>query len=269
MKSLNITSISNPAVKAAVKLKGKPSRDGSFLIEGPHLLQSALSSRSKIKEIFFTSSFSLKSEGGRILKKAESAHVRLIEVDEAVMSKISDAVTSQGVAAVVTLQRVDLDDLTLSSVPLIAVCDGVQDPGNIGTIIRTADAAGADAVVLLGGCCNPYNPKSVRSTAGSIFNIQVVTASSNAFISYAAAKGISICCSSAKGSTSIFEVDLSKPLAIVFGSEAHGINDSIVSVADFSVAIPIQGRAESLNVASSSAICLYEALRQRIYMLEK
>ncbi|MDX9714635.1 MAG: RNA methyltransferase [Dissulfurispiraceae bacterium] len=269
MKTLKITSISNPIIKAVVKLRERPSREGGFLIEGPHLLQSALLSDQRIHNIFFTSAFSKKSEGRRLLKKAEADNVRLIEVDEALISKISDAVTSQGVAAVVDMPAISLAGITLSALPLIVVCDGLQDPGNLGTIIRTADAAGADAVVLLSGCCNPYNPKSVRSTAGSIFNIQVVSSSVSEFIDYALSGGISICCSSARGSMSVFEADLLKPLAMVFGSEAHGIDESIVSAAGFSVAIPMQGGTESLNVASSAAVCLYEAVRQRLYMLEK
>jgi len=180
-----------------------------------------------------------------------------------VISKLSDALTSQGIAAVVSMQPSVIDEIKLSNQPLIVVCDGIQDPGNIGTIIRTADAVSADAVVLLEGCCNPFNPKAVRSTAGSIFNIPVVLTTSGRLLQYLKSKNISLYASAAAGSMLLFDADLRRAAALAFGSEAHGLSPEITASAKHSIAIPITGRAESLNVASAAAVCLYEALRQR------
>ncbi|MCE5312235.1 MAG: RNA methyltransferase [Nitrospiraceae bacterium] len=263
MKILKITSLSNPAVKDAMRLAEKPSKDGSFIIEGPHLLEAALSSGCAVKEIFFTEAFGSKNEGRRLIRLAQEKNIRLIETDDAVIAKISDAVTSQGTAAVVTLKPAGLQDINLSGNPLVAVCEGVQDPGNTGTIIRTADAVAADAVVLLEGCCNPFNPKSVRSTAGSIFNIPVVMTTTSALLDYLKEHKIPLYASSVAKGIEIFEADLREPVAIAFGSEAHGLGSEITAGAAAALTIPIKGRAESLNVASAAAVCLYEALRQR------
>lgn len=263
MKILKITSASNPAVKEAMRLRERQSKDGAFLIEGPHLLQMALSSRCDVREIFFTESFGTKKEGRRLIRDAQAKGIRLLETDESVISKLSDAVTSQGVAAVVSMQPYVIDEIKLSNLPLIVVCDAIQDPGNIGTIIRTADAVSADAVVLLEGCCNPFNPKAVRSTAGSIFNIPVAITSCERLLQYLKSKNISLYASASEGSKLLFDADLNCASALAFGSEAHGLRPEIMASAKHSISIPIIGRAESLNVASAAAVCLYEAFRQR------
>lgn len=263
MKIKHITSTSNPVAKEALRLKERQSKDGAFIIEGPHLLQMALSSKCTIKEVFFTAAFGSKTEGGRMIRDAQSKNIKLYEADDALLSKISDAVTSQGVAAVVSMELSGLDEINLSESPLVVICDAIQDPGNTGTIIRTADALSADAVVLLDGCCSPFNLKTVRSTAGSIFNIPVAVTTCKELLEYLKSKNIALYASAASGSIPIFDADLRSASALAFGSEARGLRPEIMAAAKCSIAIPITGRAESLNVASAAAVCLYEALRQR------
>ncbi|MDO9288788.1 MAG: RNA methyltransferase, partial [Thermodesulfovibrionales bacterium] len=149
------------------------------------------------------------------------------------------------------------------SIPLIVIVEGVQEPGNLGTIIRTADAAGADAVIILEGTCDAFSQKTIRATAGSIFNIPIVYAETDKLLEWLKAKKISLAATSLDAKKSIFNTDLKKPLAFVFGNEAHGVSAEIKKNADVILKIPIFGKAESLNVSASAAICLYEAVRQR------
>ena len=147
--------------------------------------------------------------------------------------------------------------------PLLVVSDGIQDPGNLGTIIRTADAAGADGVVILPGTCDVYMQKTIRATAGSLFNIPVTHAAVDELLDWLRAHKINLAVTASGAEKSFFEADLNKPVAFVFGNEAQGVQEDLKRAADMVLSVPIYGKAESLNVAASAAVCLYEAVRQR------
>lgn len=265
MEHMRITSPSNPRIRELIHLRNKPEKGQHvlFLIEGIHLLEAALSAGSAIREVYFTADFSLKKAEHKILRILSKKGAAMYEVSESVLRKLADTETPQGVVSLVAHTPLMLNDLRLKKDPLLAVIDGIQDPGNLGTIIRTSDAAGADAVVLLPGTCNAFMPKVIRSTAGSIFHIPVLHTDAPGLKKWLRKKGIRLAATSAGTGESVFDAELSGPIALLFGNEARGVGEDMRKSADILVRIPVYGRAESLNVAAAAAICLYEAVRQR------
>lgn len=145
---------------------------------------------------------------------------------------------------------------------LLAICADVRDPGNAGTVIRTADAAGADAVVLAGQSVDPYNPKTVRATVGSLFHLPfAIEPDPAAAVRAAQTRGLTVLAADGGGEVDLFDADLSGPTAWLFGNEAWGLPEELASLADHRVAIPIHGRAESLNLSTAAAVCLYASAR--------
>jgi TrmH family RNA methyltransferase len=257
-----ITSLSNPHIKEALKIsERKMGRRHDVLIEGPHLIEMALASHADIRKVFFTNRSQAKSAG--LFTQLSRTAAELIETTEHVLAHLSDTETPQGIAAIASFKSRELRELSLSPNPLVVICDGIQDPGNLGTVIRTADAAGVDAIILLPGTCDPLLPKVVRATAGSFFTIPLVFAESGVLIQWLKEKAITLYVTDVNASRSVYEADLRKPLAFALGNEAKGVNDPLRKEGELFVKIPILGRAESLNVATSAAICLYEAVRQR------
>lgn len=263
MKTLKVTSPSNPKIREAGSLRSRTDpNDPRFLIEGPHLVGQALGSHGVLfSSVFFTASFLARDDGRQLLGRLGS-HACL-EVTDALMRKIAGTETPQGIAAIVSLPATTLDTLDLGGSPLLVVLDAVQDPGNLGTMIRTADAAGASAVFLLPGTCDHLSPKAVRATAGSVFNIPVVKTSEGQLVRWLRQHAVALAATAADAVTDIYGTDLRQPLALVFGNEAQGIRPSLRKAASLLLRIPILGNAESLNVAASLAITLYEAVRQR------
>jgi RNA methyltransferase, TrmH family len=260
-----ITSSSNPKIKEAMDIKRRKSRTGPafFIIEGPHLLEMAISADISISEVFFTEAFAGKEEGLRTLRQLSKCTDRIYEIADHLLHKLAETETPQGIIAVATHSPLPLSGLLLRDNPLLVVFDGIQDPGNLGTIMRTADAAAADGVVILPGTCDVYMQKTIRATAGSLFNIPVAHAAVYELIDWLRAHKIHLAVTASGADNSFFEADLGKPVALVFGSEAHGVQDKLRRAADMLLSIPIYGKAESLNVAAAAAICLYEAVRQR------
>ena len=265
MKCTQITSASNPKIKEALDIKNKRSKykHAAFIVEGPHLIEMALASGHQIKEVFFTSAFSAKKDGQKILREIRKKTDELFEVTEQIMNKLADTETPQGIIATASYAEKNLEEIRFKSVPLIVAVDGVQEPGNLGAIIRTSDAAGADAVIILKGTCDVFMQKTIRATAGSIFNIPIIYAGTDKFLEWLKSNGIMLIATVLDSDKSIFDTGLKKPIAFVFGNEAHGVSNEIKRKADLILKIPIYGKAESLNVSASAAVCLYEAVRQR------
>ena len=260
-----ITSIANPKIKELLDIKRRKGRDrhSPFLIEGLHLIEMALNSGSQINDVLFSASFSSKKNGQQFLKRLSKHTKNIFEVSGHVIARIADTETTQGIIAVAACRSLLLEDLRLGAEVLIVVIDGVQDPGNLGAIIRTSDAAAAEAVILLPGTCDAFMQKTVRSTAGSIFNIPVIYADLQALLKWLRLNKIKLAVTSLDSDRTVFEERLEGPLALAFGNEAHGVCKEIISAADLLLKIPIYGHAESLNVAAAAAVCLYEAVRQR------
>lgn len=265
MKYRSITSASNPLIRDSLNIikKNRRKRPATMLIEGVHLIETALQAGASIERVFFTESLAAREEGQKILDMFRMGKDRVFEVTDRLMDRLSDTETPQGVVAVVSYRPVALEEVKMSARPLVTVLDGLQDPGNLGTIIRTSDAAGADAVVLLPGTCDPFTPKPLRASAGSVFNIPVVETELASLMKWTKKEGLLLVVTARDSAKSLYDADLKRPVALAFGNEAHGVGRELRKAADLAIGIPVYGKAESLNVGSAAAICLYEAVRQR------
>lgn len=245
-------------VVAAVKLQRHTGRrrSGSFLAEGPNLVQAA-AARGLVDEVFATAA-------------AAERHQDLLRglpvalVTEAAAKALSETVTPSGLVAVCRIPDVDLAAVLAGQPTLIAVAADLSEPGNAGTLIRTADAMGAAAVIFAGQSVDPYNGKCLRSSAGSIFALPVLSDPDViGVLDRLRAAGLQVLATALDGDLSLDDAGevLSAPTAWLFGSEAHGLDDAVSAHADRTVIIPMAGGAESLNVATAAAICLYETAR--------
>lgn len=246
-------------VKGVARLQQKDARfeTGLFLLEGPQGLKELSKQPQLAQEVFATTAALDRYE--ELFDAFYGADVPIIEVSELVMDKLSDTKTPQGVIAVVSQLDVTLDELLATAPQLIAILDQARDPGNGGTVLRAADASGADAVIFTTDSVDLYNPKLVRSTAGSIMHVPcVVEQEPRELVAALKAAGIQVFAASAGGKL-ITELGdrLSKPTAWVFGNEAHGVSPEMLELADEIVALPIFGEAESLNLATAASVCLY------------
>ncbi|MCR1781422.1 RNA methyltransferase [Nocardioides carbamazepini] len=250
----------NARVKEARKLSRRSVRTERrlFLADGPKAVEGALatvldSGQDCVVEVFATSAAATEYAG-----LLGAAPVTL--VDERAMDGLSDSVNPAGLVAVCRFLESDLP----AAPRLLAICADVRDPGNAGTVIRTSDAAGADAVVLAGDAVDPYNPKTVRATVGSLFHLPVaLERDPAAAVRRARAAGLTVLAADGGGEVDLFAADelLARPTAWLFGNEAWGLPDELAALADHRVRIPVLGAAESLNLATAAAVCLYASAR--------
>jgi TrmH family RNA methyltransferase len=236
-------------------------RTGLFLTEGPQAVREALAEDGRVREVFAVS-----GAHADLAAVAERLDVPWQLVDETAMGSLSDTVTPQGVVAVCRHVTVPLSEVLALPPRLVAVCVDVRDPGNAGTIVRCADAAGADAVVLAGDCVDVHNPKVVRASAGSVFHLPVaVHRDVPEVLDGLRASGVQTLAADARAELDLDDaVDtglLEAPTAWVLGNEARGLDDRTLARSDAAVRIPIHGRAESLNLATAGAVCLYASAR--------
>ena len=260
---MELTGLQNPQVKAAAELKQKKYRQqqGLFLAEGLRTVEEAVHSKTVVS-IFYTA---IEDDRTRsVLEEAAAQQLKLYCVSDAVMKKIADTDTPQGIIAVCKMQDTKLEQL-LSKGEMLLVLDRVGDPGNLGTMLRTADAAGIGGVVLLKGCVDIYAPKTVRSSMGSLFHVPVVSGvAEDKFIAEAKDAGYELLVTSLEGADDLYKADLGGRIAFVMGNEAGGVSANLLERADKRVFIPMAGRAESLNVAMAAGIVMFEALRRRL-----
>ena len=260
-----ITSLQNQIIKQTAELKQKKYRQqqGTFLVEGLRSVEEAVA-YGQVETLFYTSA--LEERAVRLLRKAEAC-CRLYQVTEPVMAKLCDTKSPQGFAAVVRQAKFTLDTLAVAlgrvKAPLV-ILDRVQDPGNLGTIIRTADAAGAAGIILLAGSVDVYSPKVVRATMGSLFHLPVIEqVEETALVSWCTQHGFTLAVTAMAASESIYTANLNKALALIIGNEAGGVSPTLLAQAGLKLYIPMQGKAESLNAAMAAGIILFESLRQR------
>jgi TrmH family RNA methyltransferase len=256
----------SPRVVAAHKLLRRRHRDeaGLFLAEGPQAVREALAAGAAV-ELFGT----LDGYGRArdLVETANAADIPVWPVTEPALAGLADTVTPQGVVAVCRHVHHDEVRRVLDDSPrLVVVLAGIADPGNAGTVLRTADAAGANAVVFPEGTVDPYNGKCVRASAGSVFHVDLVRGgSAEATVQALRSAGLTVLAADAHGSTGLDdEIDsgtLSGRTAWVFGSEAHGLPEPVAALVDRRVSVPIYGLAESLNLAAAAAVCLYASAR--------
>lgn len=252
----------SPRVRAVAKLTKRSARQetGLFLLEGPQAAREALLHRPEtIVEVFVTPTALEKHPD--IRDAAADAGVEVEFTTEAVLDAMADTVTPQGIVAVARQSPTSMRDVFAGSPRLVVICEEVRDPGNLGTIIRAADAAGADAVVLSGRTVDPYNPKVVRATTGSLFHLPVaVGAELSATVERAHAAGLRVIAADVGGEDFLaHRGTLAEPTAWLFGNEARGLDETALAQVDLSLRLPIYGAAESLNLATAASVCLYES----------
>lgn len=251
-----ITSVRNAKVAAALRLHKRTFRDadGAFLVEGAQAVGEALG---VLRTLF------LVDEVHPLVATARAEGVDLVHVGAEVMARLTGTVTPQGLVGVAPFVDVGLDGLP-ADMRCVALLHAVRDPGNAGTVLRSADASGADAVVFSSASVDVYNAKTVRASAGSLFHIPVVRgADTGAAIASLRARGMRVLAMDARGDVDLLEQDLIDPVAFVFGNEAWGLPQDVVRLADTTVRVPIAGRAESLNLAAAATVCLFEWSRRQ------
>lgn len=281
-----ITSPRSERVRTVAALAGRSARRkvSRFRIEGPQTVRSLLTDRPDLAlELFITARAA--ADHPELADLAEAASVPVHEVEDRILRAMvresgaeGDAadgtgalVSPQGVLAVGTLPAPDpsvaltaIRDLPSPQPVMVLVLHEVRDPGNVGTLIRTADAAGADLVVLTRTSADPYAPKAVRASVGSLFHLPVLTGADGAEVLAALADaGITAAATSGYAQAELFTADLPERIAWILGNEAHGLDRATLDAAPLSVRIPLAGRAESLNVHTAATVCLFESLRRR------
>jgi len=265
-----LTSVRSPRVKAARQL-GKRAlrlRARSFLAEGPQAVGEALARGGVVTELFLTAA--ARSRHAGLAAQASRQGAAVHPVSGEVMAELAQTITPQGILAVCQFVDVPLSALTAAAPRLVAILANVRDPGNAGTVLRTADAAGADGVVFSDASVDPYNSKCVRASAGSIFHLDLVQGGPVAeVVAGLRAAGLRVLAADGSSGQSLDQVEprgvLSEPTAWLFGNEAWGLPADLLALADETVAVPIYGQAESLNLAAAAAVCLYASARaQRI-----
>lgn len=254
----------SPRVRGVAKLAKKSARleSGLFLLEGPQAVAEALAFTPELVLELFVTPTALE-RNPQLAQAINDAELDVEFVTEAVLDSMADTVTPQGFVAVARQFPTAVKDIFASGPTLVAVLEEVRDPGNAGTIIRTADAAGADAVIFTGRTVDLYNPKVVRASTGSIFHIPVAVSAELADVrSRARAAGLQLLAADITGDDVLSvraQGVLAEPTAWVFGNEAHGLPEDKLALADRAVSVPIYGRAESLNLATAASVCLYES----------
>ena len=256
-----IVSPSNPRIKNVLKLKEKASERKSqdlLVVEGLREIQMARENGFEPKTLFVCEDIA----GKKSKELVSSAH-HLVKISREVFEKIAYRENSDGLLALVKPRHLRLRDITLSATPLLIILEAVEKPGNLGAILRTADACGADAVIVCDPKTDIYNPNAIRSGIGCVFSKQVVTTTSEEVIKFLKEKKIRPFSAALTAKVKYTDADLTQPIAIVMGTEANGLSSKWLSSSEDQIIIPMLGKIDSMNVSVSCAVILYEALRQR------
>ena len=260
-----ISSLQNPRVKQLVKLRDRRPRDeaGVFLVEGYREIRRALEKGVKLDELYFAPDWFLGENEPALLDQARAAGAQLFELSKEAFAKVAYRERPDGLLAVAPQWKRKLDDLPLGAAPFLLVVEAIEKPGNLGTILRSADAAGVDAVIVCDPVTDIFNPNVVRSSTGVLFSVPVVIAGGEPVRSWLRQRGIRSVATTPAASALYTDTDLRGALAIIMGSEQYGLSDYWLKESDAQVRIPMAGQADSLNVAMATIITLFEAVRQR------
>ncbi len=265
--TLKFTSSQNPQIKAAVKLQSRRERDqvGSFLIEGFRELSRAVTGGVRFEKLFYCPALFLGENEPSLIDEAVSLGAISIETSKAVFQKLSYRDRPDGLIAIATKMDSSLASFgaKMGQTPLIVIAEGIEKPGNLGSILRSADGVGADGVIVCDRCTDIYNPNVIRASVGTLFTQPVVEAESAEVFSWLQEHQILVVATSPAAKMDFTEADLRKPTAIVVGTEQLGLSEIWLKASDIQVSIPMRGVADSLNVATATTLLLYEALRQR------
>jgi TrmH family RNA methyltransferase len=260
-----LDSPANPRVKGWIRLRDRAERErtGMTLVDGRREIARALSAGADIVEVAVGPGAATSEEGVELRERLEAAAVPCIDVSAAIERRLGFGDRSEGLVAVVRIPPLGLDRLRLPEASLVVVLDALEKPGNLGAVLRTADAVGVDALVLSDPVTDAFNPNAVRASLGTIFTVPLASAPGATVRAWLRVQGLSIVVARVDGERPHTGIDLRGPTALVLGSEAHGLAGSWDDDDVVAVRIPMLGIADSLNVSVAAAVLLYEALRQR------
>lgn len=249
--------------KSLLKTKNR-TKESKFIIEGYRILTLAIECNADIEYVFINEDFENKEEYISFLETLKEKNMKIYKTTNKIFGDLVDTESTQGILGVVRFKQKNIEESLDDDSKFVLVLDRIQDPGNMGTIIRTADAAGIDAIIALKGCVDIYNPKVIRSTMGSIFDMNVIHTTQDEAVRLLKLKNFDIVSSYLDTNNFYNSVEYNYKTALVIGNEANGINEELVSKSDVLVKIPIYGKAESLNAAISSAILMYEIKKYQV-----
>jgi RNA methyltransferase, TrmH family len=259
-----ISSAANPLVKRVRALADRKNRrrESAFVVQGIQPVWQAVEAGARIEVLIVAPDLLRHPGAAAMVAEQEAGGVRVARLSGELFGRIADRDGPTGLAAIVGFASVALADLAVGDGALFVALHSPRNPGNVGTIIRTATAVGCDGVILIGPSADQYDPAAVKASMGAIFTMPVATASSAEFVNWADAHAVNVAATSARASASCWEADLRLPLAVLLGSEGTGLPDELLAAADLRVAIPMTGTAESLNLAVASGVLLYEVRRR-------
>jgi len=277
MRTEQITSAQNPKIKNLLLLQEKSKarkEQGLFVVEGRRELEHCLEAGYTVRTLFVcpeiygdidsAENYFLCSSPKNQFPAESSANVAgIIEIPEQLYRKVAYRESTEGIIAEVEYKSLKLEDLHLPENPLVMVLESVEKPGNLGAVLRSADAAGVDAVIFCDPLTDLYNPNLIRASIGAVFTVPTVAASSEETIAFLKARGIQILTAQLQDSSLYYDMDMRRGTALVMGTEATGLTDLWRKAASAHIRIPMLGRLDSLNVSVSAAILLFEAVRQR------
>lgn len=267
MEFITISSAQNPSVKHLVKLRDRRTRDKENLtiLEGYRELTRSLEYGMELVECFFSPEHFLGSNEYPLLEKIAASGVRVTRLAPHLLEKVTYRDRPEGLIAVAKMRTHSLDELPEFDAPLYLVAETIEKPGNLGSMLRSADAAGADALIVCERKTDLYNPNVIRASTGAIFSVPVAVCDNEAAMNYLKERNIKILAATPHTDFKYTDVDLTQGVAIVVGAEQTGLTDFWMDKADLKVNIPMLGKIDSLNVASAATILLYEAARQRSF----
>ena len=263
-----LTSAANPRLRAAAALRDRRDRvrTGRLLVDGAREVARALDAGVTLVEAFVVAGPSPDPEVAAVAARAASLGVPLVPVARDLLARLAYGERASGIVAVATAPATSLAGLGLpATAPLVGVLEDVEKPGNLGAVCRSADGAGLDALIAAGGsaAADPWNPNAVRASLGTVFTLPLAVATTADVLAWLCERGLRVVVARVDGSVPYTDVDLTGPVALVLGSEAHGLTAEWSGSDMTAVRLPMRGRADSLNVAAAAAILFYEARRQR------
>ncbi len=264
MKVDAITSSSNPLLKKVRALHQRAFRAkyAAYLIEGERLLEEALLKDVQLEEIIASETF-FKQGLGRL---SDANLARLVTVPDALFAELAETTNPSGILAIARITAHSPNQLFSAKNPLVVIADAIQDPGNLGTLIRTSLAASASGLITTRGTVDPFNSKVVRSAMGATFHLPCLwDLETSEAIQLCRTNGLKIVASCAEGEKLFWQANLEKPTAIIIGNEGQGLSNAVLEIADETIAIPMSDNCESLNAAQAATILLFEAVRQRSF----
>jgi TrmH family RNA methyltransferase len=262
---MRITSLQNPRVRAAARLRDRRDRDhqGRILIDGAREILRGLEGGLRLIEVFLCEDLCRDPACGPLRERLVEAGAEIVEVTPPVFRKLAFGHRAEGLLAVAEMPLARLTDLVLGEDPLVAVLERVEKPGNVGAVLRTADAAGVSALVVADARTDLYNPNVIRASLGTIFTLPVVQATTDETLAWLCGRRLTIFAARVDAAISYTEADFRGPAAIVLGSEAEGLTPAWSGEEIRAISVPMLGTADSLNVSATAAVLFYEALRQR------